>query len=59
MQLTYRGIPYSRQNPSIEVIQTAYEGRFLGSRYRITSVKGNTPQRPSQQLSYRLVKYAT
>ena len=58
MQLTYRGIRYTRQQPKLTTVPTEQTGTFLGKRYQMTSVQSAMPKRIGKSLSYRMIKYS-
>lgn len=58
MQLTYRGIRYSRTQSTLQSLPTEQTGTFLGARYQIKSTVGVAPKRSAQPLSYRMIKYS-
>ncbi|HIK45107.1 MAG TPA: DUF4278 domain-containing protein [Leptolyngbyaceae cyanobacterium M65_K2018_010] len=57
MQLTYRGIPYQREYPTLDLIPLPEQGQFLGARFNRNHCPGvHRPANP-EQLTYRGVNY--
>ena len=59
MQLTYRGARYTANHQSVEILDTALQGRFLGARYHMKTARAARSQKTNHLLSYRLAKYST
>jgi len=56
MELFYRGIAHQTNEPTVETIETAHQGRFLGRVYTIQQGKVAYRQ-SSKQLKYRGIDY--
>jgi hypothetical protein len=59
MQLTYRGVKYDYNPPTVEMKATDEVGKFRGVDIRFRTVKRNPVQQPTLDLKYRGVAYAT
>ena len=57
MQLSYRGIPYTPADPSIEVPESPHVGQFLGRPFAIRRSSMTQPQAQSVRLKYRGTDY--
>ncbi|MBD1913652.1 MULTISPECIES: DUF4278 domain-containing protein [unclassified Leptolyngbya] len=56
MELFYRGAPHESVNPEVEMIDSGYEGRFLGRAYKIQQGKVTQHYTPVS-LKYRGIHY--
>lgn len=56
MELFYRGAPHESVNPDVEMVETGYEGRFLGRAYQIQQGKITQRHKPVS-LKYRGIDY--
>ena len=59
MQLTYRGVKYDYNPPTVELKATDEVGKFRGVDIRFRTVKRNPVQQPILDLKYRGVAYTT
>lgn len=57
MQLTYRGVKYDYNPPTVESTTTDEVGKFRGVDIRFRTVKKNPVQQPTLDLMYRGVAY--
>ncbi len=59
MQLTYRGVKYDYNPPTVELKTIDEVGKFRGVDIRFRTVKRNPVQQPTLDLKYRGVAYTT
>ena len=57
MQVSYRGIAYETQVPTIETLETQEVGLFLGNRFPIRRCTAKQQHSTSVHLRYRGVDY--
>lgn len=59
MQLTYRGIKYDYNPPTVDTIESAAGGKYRGWDWRFRNLKNPPVLQPRVNLKYRGVRYQT